>query len=112
MAKKFKQYADDLNIGCFWSVFYPGAVDILEDLDVKLYKIASITAAQKHKLATETLVRLSKTKKPVIISMGLGGNRNKIEKILYNNKKYFLYCIAKYPTRINEISFKIGRAHV
>ena len=87
------------------SVFYPEAIDVLEDLNVKLYKVASITSAQKHRFATETLQRLSKTKKPVIISMGFGGNRNSIEKILCNNKKYFLYCIAKYPTRINEISF-------
>lgn len=105
MAKKFKEFADELNIGCFWSVFYPEAIDVLEDLGVKLYKIASITSAQKHKFSTETLERLSQTKKPVIISMGLGGNRNNIVKILRNNKKYFLYCIAKYPTRLNEISF-------
>lgn len=105
MAKKFKEYADELEIDCFWSVFYPEAVDTLEELNVKLYKIASITSAQKHKFSAETLERLSQTKKPVIISMGLGGNRNKIGKILYNNKKYFLYCVAKYPTRVNEISF-------
>jgi len=105
MAKKFKAYADELGIGCFWSVFYPEAIDVLEDIDVKLYKIASITSAEKHKFAVETLERLSQTKKPVIISMGLGGNRKKINNILHNNKKYFLYCIAKYPTKLNEISF-------
>lgn len=105
VAKNFKRFADSLNITCFWSVFYPQAVDILENLDVKLYKIASWTASEGHPYALETMEKVAKTKKPVIISMGLGGNVNKIKKIFRNNKTYFLYCIAKYPTSIREINF-------
>ena len=105
IAKKFKEYGDEVGIDCIWSVFYPEAVDVLEDINVKIYKVASITSALKHRFATETLERLSETKKPIIISMGLGGSKKKIESLLHENKKYFLYCISKYPTRLNEISF-------
>lgn len=106
MAKKLKEYADSLHIDCFWSVFYPEAVDVLEDLNVKLYKIASVTSALKHKFSLETMEKISKTKKPVIISMGFGGDKNNLKKIFHNNKQYFLYCIPRYPTNINSISFK------
>jgi len=104
-AKKFKDYADKIRIGCFWSVFYPEAVDELESLNVKLYKIASITSAFKHKHARETLEAVARTKKPVIISMGLGGDVSILKRIFRNNKKFFLYCISNYPTKINEINF-------
>ena len=39
-AQEFKKYADEIGIDCFWSVFYPEAVNCLEKLGVKYYKIA------------------------------------------------------------------------
>ncbi len=105
-AKIMKIYSDKIGIGCFWSVFYPEAVDYLESINVKLYKIASITSALKHKFALETLEKVAATKKPVIISMGLGGDLKLINKIFRNNKKIFLYCISDYPTKIKKIDFK------
>jgi len=105
--KHFKKYSDDLGIGCICSVFYPEAVDVLEELDVPFYKIASRTSALMDANSLNTMIRVAQTKKPVIISMGFGGNVNKIKKIFQNNKKYFLYCISKYPTKINEINFKL-----
>ena len=50
--------------------------------------------------------KLLKTKKPVIISMGLGGDIKLIKKIFKNNSKIFLYCISDYPTKIKKINFK------
>ena len=105
-AQEFKRYSDKIGIDCFWSVFYPESVDYLEDLNVKLYKIASITSALKHKYARETLEKVAETKKPVIISMGLGGDIKLIKKIFKNNSKIFLYCISDYPTKIKKIDFK------
>jgi|TARA_B110000495_G_scaffold109559_1_gene94844 N,N'-diacetyllegionaminate synthase len=105
-AKQLKNYSDNLKIGCFWSVFYPEAVNILEDLDVQYYKVASWTAALKHPSALDTLKEIAKTKKPVLISMGFGGNIKKIKNIFKNNKIYFLYCVADYPTKVNQIDFK------
>ena len=85
-AKIMKRHADKIGIDCFWSVFYPEAIDFLENLNVKFYKIASRTSALLDQNSLETMHAVAKTKKPVIISMGLGGNKKKIENIFKNNK--------------------------
>ena len=86
-------------------MFYPEAVETLENLNVKLYKIASWTAAMKHKKSKKTLETVAETKKPVIISTGMGGNVSTLKQIFRKNKRYFLYCISKYPTKINQLNF-------
>ena len=105
-AKKLKNIADEIGIEFFCSAFYPEAIEILEKLKVTRYKIASRTCLLKDPYSFETLESKSRTKKPVIISMGMGGNRRKIEKIFSKNKKIFCYCISKYPSNINEIDWK------
>jgi len=105
-AKKLKQIADKIGIEFFCSAFYPEAIEILEKLKVKRYKIASRTCLLKDPYTLETLQEKSHTKKPVIISMGMGGNRKKIEKIFSKNKKIFCYCISEYPTKITKIDWK------
>jgi len=105
-AKKLKQISDKIGIEFFCSAFYPEAIEILEKLKVKRYKIASRTCLLKDPYALETLQKKSHTKKPVIISMGMGGSRKKIEKIFSNNKKIFCYCISEYPTKITKIDWK------
>ena len=105
IAKKFKKYSDEQNIKFFCSVFYPEAVETLENLNVKLYKIASWTAAMKHKKSKKTLETVAETKKPVIISTGMGGIVSTLKQIFRKNKRYFLYCISKYPTKINQLNF-------
>ena len=105
-AKKFKKYSDSLGINCIWSVFYPEAVKLLENLDVSLYKIASRTSALMDSNSLETLKAIAKTKKPVIISMGFGGDKKLMDSIFRYNKKYYLYCVSNYPTKLSEINFK------
>lgn len=105
-AKNFKKYADRQKIGYFCSVFYPEAVEFLEKLDVQLYKIASRTSAFMDEESLATMQAIAKTRKPVVISMGFGGNVEIIKKIFKNNKKYFLFCISKYPTLISEVNFQ------
>ena len=105
-AKKLKQIADKIGIEFFCSAFYPEAIDYLQILNVKRYKIASRTCLLKDPFALETLTAKSKTGKPVIISMGMGGNKQKIKKIFSKNKKLFCYCISEYPTSINKINWK------
>ena len=75
----------------------------------KIYIEGSDDSSQQN--SEETMVAVAKTKKPVIISMGFGGNRMKINKIFKNNKKFWLYCISKYPTDIKEIDFKLMQRH-
>ena len=105
-AQELKKYADEQKIEFFCSAFYPEAIDILEKLNVKKYKIASRTCLLKDPFALETLISKSQTKKSVIISMGMGGNKEKIKNIFKNNDTTFCYCISKYPTKFNEIDWK------
>ena len=110
-AKKLKRIADKVGIEFFCSAFYPEAIEILQKLKVKRYKIASRTCLLKDPYALETLIAKSKTRKPVVISMGMGGNKKKIEEIFLKNNKIFCYCISKYPTNIKKINWKDAIKH-
>ena len=105
-AKKLKKFADQQRIEFFCSAFYPEAIDILEKLKVKKYKIASRTCLLKDPFSLETLILKAQTKKSVIISMGMGGDKQKIKNIFKNNNTTFCYCVSKYPTKFNEINWK------
>ena len=105
-AEKLKKYAADQNIEFFCSVFYPEGVDYLESLGVKKYKIASRTCLLNDKHSLETLESVARTRKPVIISMGMGGNKKRIMKIFSKNKITFCYCISEYPAPFKKINWK------
>ena len=105
-AKKLKKYADSIKIEFFCSAFFPEAVDFLEELKVKRYKIASRTCLLKDPHSLETLKKIALTKKPVIVSMGMGGNINLIRNIFSRNKTLFCYCISEYPTDFKKINWK------
>ena len=105
-AKKLKKFADKLGIEFFCSAFYPEAVEFLESLKVKRYKVASRTCLLKDPYSLETLKAKSSTKKPIIFSMGMGGNIKRIKNIFTKNKTTFCYCISKYPLGFNEINWK------
>jgi|TARA_B100001750_G_C15406163_1_gene545296 sialic acid synthase SpsE len=100
-----KDFADRNNIDFFCSIFYPKAVEFLNSLNVKMYKVASRTCLLKDPYSYDTLQKIAGTKKPVIISMGMGGNKNKIKKIFTKNKITFCYCISEYPTALNKIKW-------
>ena len=105
-AKIIKKYSDSIGIEFFCSVFYPEAVDFMESLKIKKYKIASRTSIKKDFNSNDTLKKIALTKKSVIISMGMGGNKKIIKQKISNNKDLFCYCISKYPTKISEINWK------
>ena len=104
--RKIKEYSDKQGIEFFCSAFYPEAVDLLESLNVKKYKIASRTCLFKDPFSRETLTKKSLTKKPVIISMGMGGDKEKIKKMFSKNQTTFCYCISEYPTPLKKINWK------
>ena len=110
-AEKIKKYADSIGIEFFCSTFYPEGVDYLESLGVKKYKIASRTCLLNDKNSLETLERVSKTRKPVIISMGMGGNKKRIMKIFSKNKITLCYCISEYPAPFKKINWKNAIKH-
>ena len=105
-AQELKKYADKQEIEFFCSAFYPQAIEILEKLNVKKYKIASRTCLLKDPYSKETLISKAQTKKPVIVSMGMGGNKQKIKNIFKNNNTTFCYCVSKYPTKFDDIDWK------
>ena len=105
-ALELKKFSDKIGINFVCSAFYPEAVDFLKLNGVKEFKIASRTCLQKDPFSKETLNAISKTKKPVYISMGMGGNKKTIEKIFQNNKKIFCYCISEYPLDFKKINWK------
>jgi len=104
--KILKQYCDSIGIEFFSSVFYPDAVDFLESIKVKRYKIASRTCTLNDPFSIETMKKIGTTKKHTIVSMGMGGDKKKINQIFSKNKIQFCYCISKYPTKLNEIKWK------
>lgn len=104
-AKKLKNFSDQVGIDFFCSAFYPEAVIFLEKLGVKRFKIASRTCLLKDPYSIETLKIKAETKKPLVISMGMGGNRKSIQKIFSKNKIIFCYCVSEYPTDIKKIKW-------
>ena len=109
--KLLKDFAGKNNIDFFCSLFYPEGVEFLNALKVKMYKIASRTCLLKDPYSFETLQKVAKTGKPVIISMGMGGNKNKIKKIFSKNKIVFCYCISEYPTEFSKIKWNEAKKY-
>ena len=105
VASKFKKICDDMGIEFFCSAFYPKAVNFLESINVKRYKIASRTCLLNDPFSFDTLKAKAQTGKPVIISMGMGGNKKQMEKIFSKNKPVFCYCISEYPTPFKKIDW-------
>jgi sialic acid synthase SpsE len=105
-ARVIKKISDKNKIEFFCSAFYPEAVEFLELIGIKRYKIASRTCLLKDPYALETLKAKARTKKPIIISMGMGGKKQKINQIFSKNKKTFCYCISDYPLKFNKINWK------
>lgn len=106
VAEELKNYADEIGIKWFCSVFNPESVDFLESINVKLYKIASWTTALKHRFSLETIQKVGKTKKLTFISTGNGINKKLIEKQFRKKDFQYTYCIAKYPALDKDIVWK------
>jgi pseudaminic acid synthase len=97
--KKIFDYAKKKNILCFSSPFDIEAVNLLEKLKVKLYKIASFEI--NH---IPLLEKVGKTKKPVIVSTGMASIQD-VNFAIKTLKKsgsidiVILHCISAYPSK-------------
>ena len=94
---ELKKYSQVLGIDFFSTPFDEESVTFLESINVDLYKIASFDLVN-HKL----LKFVSKTGKPVILSVGMS-NLNEIKQAYSILKKEtndiaILHCISCYPT--------------
>jgi N,N'-diacetyllegionaminate synthase len=105
VARELKSYSDKIGIAWFCSVFYPEAVDFLEELDISNYKIASRTSTFNDKFSLETIKKVGQSKKNTFVSIGEGGDRNKIASYFEPEKCNFTYCVSSYPTKDEEIEW-------
>ena len=86
-----------VGIECFASVFDVERVGWLESLGVQRYKVASRSVRDAPLLAA-----LRETGKPLIVSLGCW-DRSAFPEILTTAPVDFLYCVARYPTRIEDV---------
>lgn len=107
--KELFNYAKKKKIFCFSSVFNRDGVDLLEDINCPLYKIASF------EITDLPLIKyVSETKKPIIISTGMS-NLKEIDdayNTAYKNgskKITLLYCSSNYPS--NKEDFNLQNIH-
>ncbi|MFA4991107.1 MAG: pseudaminic acid synthase [Candidatus Omnitrophota bacterium] len=102
--RKLKKAADDAGIMFFATAFDKSSVDMLEELDVPLHKIASF------ELVDLPLIEYAaKTKKPLIMSVGMAA-RNEIKEALDAARGagardiVLLKCVSDYPAAPEEIN--------
>lgn len=102
--KNFRVLADytPTNLDWFAAPFDIEAVELLEDIGVTQYKIAS-----RSVIDHELIKSIAKTRKPVIISTG----KHPLETVasamnlLSDNQVTLLYCVTDYPTKIQDLNF-------
>lgn len=100
--KEMFDHARKIGITCFSTPFDESAVDLLEDLNVPAYKVASFEATDLP------LVKyIAATKKPMIMSTGMA-NLQEIEEMVGTAKDagceelVVLHCISSYPAPIDQ----------
>ena len=106
LTSKIFQYSRSIGIEIFSSPFDIHAVDFLEKMNCPAYKIASPEI--NH---IPLIERVARTKKPIILSLGLA-NKSDIDLALKtirkkgNNKIILLQCVTSYPAPVNEQNIK------
>lgn len=100
--KKISNYCKKKKIIFFSTPFDESAVDLLEELNIPIYKISSFEITHYP-----LLKRIAKTKKPIILSTGMS-QKKEIKmalKTLYHNgakKIILLRCNSSYPAPVEE----------
>ncbi len=105
---KLKNYCDQKQVIFFSSPTYLKAVKILEDIDVKLYKLASAQVGTFPQL----IEQVASTGKPVLLSTGLATYSDLDETVQIfrrnqNNKFVILHCNSIYPTPYGKVNLKL-----
>jgi len=105
--KTLKEIAESsCGIEFFSAPFDHESVDLLEDLNVRLYKIASSELTN-----TPLLKKIGSTKKPVLLSSGMS-KPEEIEISIQNLKEsgcpeiVLLHCVSLYPPEKNEANLR------
>ena len=104
--KKLFNYAKKKNIEIFSTPFDEKNIDLLEKLNVKFYKIASVDLVN-----IPLIEKVAKIQKPVILSTGMS-NLSNIEEAVDvfrkagNKNLILLHCLSSYPANENEMNLK------
>ena len=104
--KQMFDFANNLGITIFSTPFDETAVDLLENLNVPAYKIASF-----EMIDLPLIKYVAKTKKPIIMSTGMASEVEIAEavetvKTTSNSPLVLLHCISSYPTPIEQSNLK------
>lgn len=91
-----KKAADSIGIEIFATPMYVGAVNILEEIGVKRYKVRY---ADRHN--EELLQKVISTSKQVMISCDENYHRLTVIGNIHNNLSY-MFCIPKYPPELDD----------
>ena len=100
---QLKKHCDDLKIDFICSPFSNHAIDVLENINTKVYKIAS--GEVSNRMLLDRIVSLNKK---IIISSGLSTFDDLRETISHINKKNLsiLQCTTEYPTSPQSIGIE------
>jgi|TARA_B100001964_G_scaffold43182_1_gene48009 sialic acid synthase SpsE len=104
---KIKKYCDQIKIEFLSTPYDLKSVDLLEELNVKRYKIASadLVDTPLHK-------KILSTKKPIIMSVGMA-TISEIKKAIDLFKKNkmlkitLLHCVSSYPCSLKSLNLKV-----
>lgn len=108
--KDLFRYGKSLGIKVFSTPFDETAVDFLEKLNCPIYKLASFEMNDLN-----LVKKISRTKKPIIISTGMA-NLKEIEETVNTAKKNgardltLLYCVSNYPSKL--IDFNLNNIKI
>ncbi|MCX6779804.1 MAG: pseudaminic acid synthase [Candidatus Magasanikbacteria bacterium] len=101
---QLKSYGESKGVLVFSTPFDESSVDFLETLNVELYKVASFEMVD-----LELLKKIGSTKKPVIISRGLGSKEEislsvKTLKVAGAPQVAVLHCVSSYPAEVDQMN--------
>ncbi len=110
--KELFEYARDHGMMVFSTPESIEAVDLLEKLEVEVYKIASMDITYK-----QLLVKVAQTKKPVILSSGIASFEDiyRAINILMENGSTeiaLLHCVSEYPPKYDLMSLNMIEKYI
>ena len=104
--KGLKKHCDDVELEFMSSPFSNAAIDLLEEVGVKRYKIGSGEVTNFL-----LLERISQTKKPVILSSGMSSFKELDTAVSFLKAKHIetsiLQCTTAYPTQPTEYGLNV-----
>lgn len=104
--KSLKQHCDDVGLEFMSSPFSNAAVDLLEEVGVKSYKIGSGEVTNLL-----LLEKIAQTKKPVILSSGMSSYEELDNTVAFLKSKQvdfsILQCTTSYPTKPEQFGLNV-----